>query len=68
MASKFNTFRINEELLKSFKEARKELPIDWDNYESKSQLKLKSTVKAYKIKPVSQDAWYKKLVKTLKVF
>lgn len=64
---KFNTFRVNEDLLAEFKRVRNECTIDWANYESKCQPKVQSTVKP-KYKPMTQEIWFKRLVETLKVF
>ena len=63
---KFDTFRINEDLLAEFKRIRTEIPIDWDKYEPKCQPKVQSTVKP-KYKPLTQDRWFARLIKTLKV-
>jgi hypothetical protein len=62
----FNIWRVNEDLLAEFKRVREECTIDWANHESKCKPKVQSTVKP-KYKPITQDRWFARLVKTLKV-
>lgn len=62
---KFNTFRINEDLLTEFKRVRSECTIDWANHESKCVPRVQSTVKP-KYKPLTQELWFSRLIKTLK--
>ncbi len=63
----FNVWRVNEDLLAEFKRVRNECTVDWANHESKCQPIVQSTVRP-SYKPMTQDLWFKRLMKTLKVF